>query len=280
MRLSTKLAALLMPLLCLSVSGCSTTRDAVSNAPALVSSAPSPQNVNAGSQNVSAGPKNDNVEPKNEKIEPKSESPLPPPTGFVNDYANVFDAESKARLESALKELRDKSGVEFAVVTIETTGERPIYEYSLDVAKGWGIGPKDASKGGGMLLMLAAKDRKWRLQVSRSLEKDLPDAECKRLGERSRELYAEGKYAEGVTKYVGALVARLEEKRGFKLSQKLSGGQRRKRRARRACAPLQPARAALLGRAKYALRIEAQGTRRTPRPPARIRLIHTLTHAL
>lgn len=48
-------------------------------------------------------------------------SPLPPPTGCVNDYANVFEPESKKRLESFLAELREKSDIEFAVVTVETT---------------------------------------------------------------------------------------------------------------------------------------------------------------
>jgi uncharacterized protein len=140
----------------------------------------------------------------------------------VNDYAKVFDGESKRRLESVLRELKDKSEIEFAVVTVETTGGRPIFDYSLDVAKGWGIGPKDTSKGGGVLLLLATNQHEWRLQVSRSLEKDLPDDECKRLGEQSRELYGKGRYAEGLTKYVGAITGRLEEARGFKLSSKLS----------------------------------------------------------
>jgi len=208
MRLTPKHAAALMLLLCLSASGCSRPDDAASNVHTVLSSAPSPRNVNA--------------QPDNENTRPKVESPLPRPTGFVNDYANVFDSESEARLESALKELSDKSDVEFAVVTVETTGGRPIFEYSLDVARGWGIGPKDTSRGGGLLLMLATKDQQWRLQVSRSLEKDLPDDECKRLGEESVEFYREGKYAEGATKYVGALVAKLEEARGFKLSSELS----------------------------------------------------------
>ncbi|HEV7889136.1 MAG TPA: TPM domain-containing protein [Pyrinomonadaceae bacterium] len=206
MRLSTKLAAALVLLLCLSASGCSRPPDAAPDARTLVSSTPSP-----------SPPQNGNTEPKVE-----SPLPMPIPASLVNDYANVLDAESKERLLSTLTELRDKSDVEFAVVTIETTGGRSISEYSLAVAKGWGIGPKDTSKGGGMLLLLATKDHAWRLQVSPSLEKDLPNEECRRLAEESRELYAEGKYAEGVTKYVGALVARLEEKRGFKLSSKLS----------------------------------------------------------
>lgn len=217
MRLSAKLAAAFTLLLCLSASGCSRSNgDAAPDARTLLSSTPSPQNANAGPKNANAGPRNENVEPK-------VESPLPPPTGFVNDYANVLDGETEARLESALKELRDKSGVEFAVVTVETTGDQTIFDYSLAVAKGWGIGPKDTSKGGGLLLLIATKDRKWRLQVSRSLEKDLPDEECKRLGDESLGLYRNGKVAEGATKYVGALVARLEELRGFKLSNRPGG---------------------------------------------------------
>jgi len=143
---------------------------------------------------------------------------LPPPTGLVNDYAQVFDTESKARLESVLTELKDKSDIEFAVVTIETTGGQPIFDYSLAVAKEWGIGPEDTSKGGGLLLMLATKDRDWRIQVGRSLEKDLPDEVCKELGEQSRELYRRGKYAEGLMKYVRGIIERLETVRGFKLS--------------------------------------------------------------
>ena len=71
-----------------------------------------------------------------------------------------------------------------------------------------------------LLLLLATKDHKWRLQVSRSLEKNLPDAETRRLGDESAVMYREGKYAEGVTKYVGALIAKLEGARGFKLSKR------------------------------------------------------------
>ncbi len=145
-------------------------------------------------------------------------SPLPAPVGLVNDYENVFDAQSKKKLESVLMELKSKSDIEFAVVTIETTGGEPIFDYSLAVAKAWALGPKDTSKGGGLLLMLAVKDRQWRIQVSRGLEKDLPDDVCKELGDQSLDLYRRGKYAEGITKYVKSIIARLEKIRGFKLS--------------------------------------------------------------
>ena len=143
---------------------------------------------------------------------------LPPPNGFVADYANVFDEKAKARLEETLTKLKDKSKIEFAVATVDTTKGETIFDYSLGVAREWGIGPKDTSQGGGMLLMLAIKDRRWHLQVSRSLEKDLPNEVCKALGEQSEPLYKKGDYAGGAEKYVAALIARLEEQRKFKLN--------------------------------------------------------------
>lgn len=146
---------------------------------------------------------------------------LPPPTGFVSDFANVIDAESEDRLQEALTELKDKSEIEFAVVTVESTGGQPIFDYSLALAKEWGIGPKDTSKGGGILLTLAIRDRDWRIQISRSLEKDLPDEVCKALGDQSRDFYRQGKYGEGITKYVKAIIERLEGLRAFKLDRKL-----------------------------------------------------------
>jgi len=152
--------------------------------------------------------------------EPKAEASnlLPNPTGFVNDYAAVFDSDSKSRLESLLAKLKEKTKIEFAVVTVKTTNGQPIFDYSLAVARQWGVGPKDASQGGGLLLMLAVQDREWRLQVSRSLEKDLPDDICKQLGEESTELYHQGRYVEGIEKYISAIIRRLEQTRKFSLS--------------------------------------------------------------
>ena len=142
---------------------------------------------------------------------------LPAPTGFVNDYANVFDVDSKQRLESLLGKLRQKANIEFAVVTVETTNGQPIFDYSLQLAKEWGVGPKDTRQGGGLLLMVAVKNREWRLQVSRSLEKDLPDEVCKELGDQSTELYQQGRYDEGIEKYVEAIIDRLEEVKRFSI---------------------------------------------------------------
>ena len=158
------------------------------------------------------------VVPQDQSKHETAKSLLPRPTGFVNDYQNVFSVEDKQRLESLLTELKNKADIEFDVVTIETTGSQPIFDYSLALAREWGVGSRDNYKGGGLLLLLAIKDRKWRLQVSRGLETDLPDNVCKQLGDESEPLYRQGNYAAGITKYAKALISRLENKRGFQLN--------------------------------------------------------------
>lgn len=147
----------------------------------------------------------------------KVEGPLPAPAGFVNDYAKVIDYETRQRLEEKLSRLRERAKVEFAVATVETTGGRPIFDYSLAVARGWRIGSKET--GDGLLLLLATKDRKWHIQLSRSLEPVLTRADLTEAGMGAQALYREGKHGEGIYKCVDDLIATLAEKKGFKLDE-------------------------------------------------------------
>lgn len=148
---------------------------------------------------------------------PAAESPLPRPEGFVNDFAEVIDDITQASLESKLTVLKANSKIEMAVVTIETTGDRDLFDYSLAVARGWGVGPPAGEGGGGLLLMFAVKDRKWRLQVSRGLEADLPDDVAGELGGVMTASLREGNFGEAATRYADALIDRLAARRGFSM---------------------------------------------------------------
>jgi uncharacterized membrane protein YgcG len=143
------------------------------------------------------------------------ESPLPPPKGHVSDFAEVIDAQTEEVLEAKLRQLKERAYVELAVATVETTGGRDIFEYSLAVARGWGLGPPAGEEGGGLLLLIATKDRKWRIQVSRSLEADISNDEAARIGGRMTDALREGRYGEAVAKCVDDLIQRLAERRGF-----------------------------------------------------------------
>ena len=71
-----------------------------------------------------------------------TQSPLPAPTGYVNDYAKVIDAETEQQLETALTKLDQAQQIQFAIVTIDSTNGQDIFNYSLAVARGWGIGAR------------------------------------------------------------------------------------------------------------------------------------------
>jgi uncharacterized protein len=108
-----------------------------------------------------------------------------------------------------------ESNAEVAIATIETTSGEPLFDYSLDLARQWKVGSKS---GRGLLLVLAIKDRQWRLQITKALEPELPDAVSKELGDRSAKFYKLGQWAKGIEQYVRALGERLKRKPSLKKS--------------------------------------------------------------
>ena len=146
-----------------------------------------------------------------------TQSPVPLPVPFtpVVDQANVIDATTRTRLETIWINLKQRGDIEFAVVTVPTTGDLDIFDFSLAIARGWGIGAKDGEKAG-LLLVVAIQDRKYFTQVSRHLEGDLPDG---LVGQIQREklvpAFRQGNYSKGVLDTIQADVATLAAKRGF-----------------------------------------------------------------
>lgn len=151
------------------------------------------------------------------QIKPESPVPLPEPFTPIVDYANVIDPETRKRLEAIYLNLKQRANIEFAVVTVPSTGDRDIFEYSLDIARGWGIGSKEGEKNG-FLLVVAVNDRKYFTQISDHLEGDLPDGLVGQIQrERLVPQFRRGDYSKGIYDTIQAYVATLAEKRGFSI---------------------------------------------------------------
>lgn len=142
----------------------------------------------------------------------QNNSPLPAPTGFVNDYAGVIDAATKQKLEQTLKDFKARNNppVELAVAVVDTTGDRPIFDYSLAVARGWGIGSKETDNPSA-LLFIAINDRKYFTQVSRDLEDELPDG---LVGQLQRQnlvpQFKSGNYGKGIEDTINVYIKAIE----------------------------------------------------------------------
>lgn len=144
-------------------------------------------------------------------------SDVPANTGFVNDYANVIDANTKSALEKRLKDLRDGTAakIEIAVLTVRTTGGKDIFDYSLAVARDWKIGSKEQDNPS-LLLVVAIDDRKYFTQVSRDAEGDITDGLA---GQIQRQYlvpaFKQAQYGKGINDTVDAYIRRFGEVRGF-----------------------------------------------------------------
>lgn len=155
------------------------------------------------------------VAPVNAQTPPQSPVPLPVPFTPIIDNANVIDAQTRERLESIYRNLKERANIEYAVLTVPTTGEQDIFDFSLAVARGWGIGSKEGDKAA-FLLVVAINDRKYFTQVSDHLEGDLPDGLAGQIQrERLVPQFRQRNYSQGIYDTVQAYVATLAQKRGF-----------------------------------------------------------------
>ena len=99
----------------------------------------------------------------------------PQPTGMaVNDFAHVIDAENAAKMESLAREILQKTGSSVVVATVTTMGENEeIKMYTNGLYQAWGIGKKSEDRG--VLIFLAVKEKKIRIETGYGVEGVLPD---------------------------------------------------------------------------------------------------------
>ena len=143
-------------------------------------------------------------------------TPAPVQTGHVNDYAGVIDATVKERLENTLANLKDRSGIDFAVVTVKSTEGKKIFEYSLQIAREWKIGSLQSS-GESLLIVVSTDDGQYLAQMSRGLRGAMPDGLMGEISSRMRAPVDSHNYADALSMAVQTFIKQMSEKRGFSL---------------------------------------------------------------
>lgn len=98
---------------------------------------------------------------------------------YVNDYAEILSEETEKYIMEHSINLYDKAGAQIVVVTVNNLGGASIEDYSLEVARSFGIG--DSKKDNGILLIVSKEDRKIRIEVGYGLEGLINDAKAGRL---------------------------------------------------------------------------------------------------
>ena len=142
---------------------------------------------------------------------------LPMPRHYVEDYANVINASDERSLNGILQELEQKTGAQYIVLTVLTTGGLPIEQFALERADKQKLGQK--GKDNGMLFVLAKDDRKWRFEVGYGLEGFVTDQYCGRIGREILVPYLkQGNYSDGIYQANVRIIQKIAGESGVALT--------------------------------------------------------------
>ena len=158
---------------------------------------------------------------------------LPPPTGYVNDFAHVIDPASRATLEAVVDRVRAACGGEIVVVTLADLGGREAIDVGRDIGRQWKVGAQGAAgdprRNTGVVLLLVPGahpgDGKARLAIATGTgaEGFVTDALAGRIRDAiGRQSVSAGSYAAGLVTGVEMLAEAYAGEFGFKLADSLA----------------------------------------------------------
>jgi uncharacterized protein len=126
-------------------------------------------------------------------------TPVPPamPRDYVVDLAGIIRDEAKSKLNAYLAELEQKTTAQVLVLTVQSLDGEDIESFSLRIAEEWKLGRK--GKDNGVLITVAVKDRKYRIEIGYGLESVLPDSAVGSIGrEYLVPSFRRGDYSTGI----------------------------------------------------------------------------------
>jgi len=103
--------------------------------------------------------------------------------GYVTDLAGVINPATRQKIELLATEVEQKTGDQIAVVTVNSLEGQTREDYAVDLYKHLGVGSKKENKG--VLILIAPKERQYRVEVGYGLEPVINDA---RAGDVGREM--------------------------------------------------------------------------------------------
>lgn len=145
--------------------------------------------------------------------------PQPPElTRPVNDFAGVIDADSARQMDSLIRSLQQTTGDVVAVAAIDSLGGEDIDQYAVKMFENHGKGIGQTGKDNGLLVLVAIKDRKVKIEVGYDLEQFITDGFA---GETIREEMApqfrRGAYGAGLDAAVTRIIGRIAEGRNVSI---------------------------------------------------------------
>ncbi len=133
---------------------------------------------------------------------------IPPSTARVVDMTGTLDAVAMQTLEAKLAALEERKGSKVAVLMVATTQPEDMVGYASRAANIWKIGRKGV--GDGVLIVVAKRDGKVRIEVAKALEGAVPDLAAKQIIDEIVPALRKADFAGGLSTAVDRLAQRIE----------------------------------------------------------------------
>lgn len=134
---------------------------------------------------------------------------VPPLTGRIVDLAHVLPSSTIESLTAQLARHEAQSSNQVAVLIVPSLADASLEEFSHRVATTWKLGQKGTDNG--VLLLVAIKERKVRIEVGYGLEGVLTDARSAQIIRNEIvPRFRAGDMADGVTRGIDAIVKTIE----------------------------------------------------------------------
>jgi uncharacterized protein len=138
------------------------------------------------------------------------------PTDYVNDFAHVIDQNTVTQLDDICRQIDEKAHAQIAVVTINSLDGSDVESYAADLFKKWGVGSKSTNRG--VLILLAVKDHKYRVEVGYGLEPILPDGKVGGFGREAVPSLRANDYSGAVTLMTSRVADVIAQDAGIQLT--------------------------------------------------------------
>lgn len=136
------------------------------------------------------------------------EMPKPLPKTSVHDFAGVIADDQEKEIQAKARRLEDEYKTEIAVVTIQSLGGENSFDYSMRMARSWGIGSPD-SELRGILILVSVGDRKTEFRTSRHIEGELPDGVTGDISRQMNARFKSGDFGGGLSLALDKILERL-----------------------------------------------------------------------
>lgn len=119
------------------------------------------------------------------------------PARRVHDFAGILPQDRASQLDQLARDVQRETTAQLAIVTVESLEGMTVDDYANELFNRWGIGDRDRNNG--VLILVAPRERRYRIEVGTGLEPLLTDALCGAIGaDAMAPEFRRGDYAAGI----------------------------------------------------------------------------------